>query len=80
MQLDEKTLEKALWLAKLRHWDLTKLIAYAVDRLEVSEPPQDNLLGLFADDPESVDQMLDEVMKDRAAHPLNKRFELTSSK
>jgi hypothetical protein len=32
------------------------------------------LLGLFADEPDSVDAMLAEVMKDRAAHPLNQRF------
>jgi len=29
---------------------------------------------MFADDPESVDEMLAEVMKDRAAHPLNQKF------
>lgn len=74
LQLDEKTLEKALALAKLRHCDVSDLIAYAIDQLVVTEPAKDNLLGLFADDPESVDEMLEEVMKDRAAHPLNQRF------
>ncbi|MDZ7962221.1 MAG: hypothetical protein RMY34_30850 [Aulosira sp. DedQUE10] len=74
LQLDESTLEKALALAKLRHCDLTQLILYAIDQLAVAEPPKDRLLGLFADDPESVDEMLEEVMKDRAAHPLNQRF------
>lgn len=75
LQLDEKTLEKALALAKSRHCDLSKLIVHAIDQLAVAEPPKDRLLGLFADDPESVDEMLEEVMKDRAAHPLNQRFE-----
>lgn len=28
----------------------------------------------FADDPQSVDEMREEVMKDRAAHPFNQRF------
>jgi hypothetical protein len=74
LQLDKKTLEKAHWLAKSRHCDLSELIAYAIDQLAVVEPPKDHLLGLFADDPESVDEMLEEVMKDRAAHPLNQRF------
>lgn len=74
LQLDDKTLEKARWLAKSRHCDLSELISYAINQLEVTDPPKDRLLGLFADDPESVDQMLEEVMKDRAAHPLNQRF------
>ena len=74
LQLDDKTLEKARWLAKSHHRDLSELIAYAIDKLAVTEAANYPLLGLFADDPESVDQMLEEVMKDRAAHPLNQRF------
>ena len=74
LQLDDKTLEKARRLAKSHHRDLSELIAYAINQLEVTDPPKDRLLGLFADDPESVDHMLEEVMKDRAAHPLNQRF------
>ncbi|BAY92816.1 MULTISPECIES: hypothetical protein [unclassified Tolypothrix] len=74
LQLDEKTLEKAQALAKSRHCDLSELIAYAIDQLPKAEPEKYPLLGLFADDPESVDEMLEEVMKDRAAHPLNQRF------
>ncbi|MBD2775843.1 hypothetical protein [Iningainema tapete] len=80
LQLDDKTLEKARWLAKSHHSDLSQLITYAIDQLAatqplaLTEPPKDRLLGLFADDPKSVDQMLEEVMKDRAAHPLNQRF------
>ncbi|MBD2209968.1 hypothetical protein H6G27_08770 [Nostoc linckia FACHB-104] len=53
---------------------MSELIAYAINQLPVAETPKDRLLGLFADDPESVDEMLEKVMKDRAAHPLNQRF------
>ncbi|MFM2063299.1 MAG: hypothetical protein RLZZ507_2969 [Cyanobacteriota bacterium] len=74
LQLDQKTLEKALTLAKSHNLDFSQLVAYAIDKLAVAEPAKDRLLGLFADDPESVDAMLEEVMKDRAAHPLNQRF------
>lgn len=74
LQLDAKTLEKARALAKSRHCDLSELITYAINKLTLTEPPKDRLLGLFADDPEAVDEMLEEVMKDRAAHPLNQRF------
>jgi hypothetical protein len=74
LQLDEKTLNKARALAKSRHCELSELIGYAIDQLMLAEPAEYPLLGLFADDPDSVDEMLEEVMKDRAAHPLNQRF------
>lgn len=67
LQLDQTTLEKALALAESRHCNLSELVAYAIDQLAVAKPKKDRLLGLFADDPDSVDAMLEEVMKDRAA-------------
>lgn len=70
--------EPRYWLAKrmANQSDRTfsELIAYAIEKLAEAEPPKDRILGMFADDPESVDEMLAEVMKDRAAHPLNQRF------
>ncbi|MCF2145013.1 hypothetical protein IQ276_000810 [Desmonostoc muscorum LEGE 12446] len=79
LQIDEKILEKARALAKSHHCDLSQLIAYAIEQLPMREPAMREpakypLLGLFADDPASVDEMLEEVMKDRAAHPLNQGF------
>jgi hypothetical protein len=74
LQLDEKILDKARWLAKSRHCDLSELIAYAIEKLAVLEPPEDRLLGLYADEPELIDEILEEIMRDRAAHPLNQRF------
>ncbi|MEA5564741.1 prevent-host-death protein [Anabaena sp. UHCC 0399] len=70
LQLDQKTLETAIALAKLSHCDLSKLVAYAIDQLALVEAKKDQLRGLFADEPDSVDEMLEEVMKDRVAHPL----------
>ncbi|WP_225977396.1 hypothetical protein [Nostoc sp. CENA543] len=57
LQLDQKTLEKAIDLANSHHFDLSQLFAYAIDQLIVTEPNQDHLLGLFADDPNSVDEI-----------------------
>lgn len=74
LQLDEKTLEKARWLAKSRHCDLSQLITYAIDKLAVTEADNYPLLGLYADEPELIDEILEEIMRDRAAHPLNQRF------
>lgn len=74
MQIDEKTLEKAHLLAKSRQCDLSQLITYAIEQLAVTEPPKDRLLGLYADEPELIDEILEEIMRDRAANPLNQRF------
>ncbi len=74
LQLDEKTLEKAHWLAKSRHCDLSQLITDAIDQLAVTEADNYPLLGLYADEPELIDEILEEIMRDRAAHPLNQRF------
>ncbi|AFY50058.1 hypothetical protein Nos7524_4299 [Nostoc sp. PCC 7524] len=70
LQLDQKTLEKAIALAKSHHCDLSELITYAIDQLTATEQEKDHLLGLFADDPDSVNEMLEEVMKYRAADRL----------
>ncbi len=74
VELDDNILEQAQWMTKWQHCTLDELIAKALKQFAVAEAPNYPLLGLFADDPESVDEMLAEVMKDRAAHPLNQRF------
>ncbi|WP_017719475.1 hypothetical protein [Kamptonema formosum] len=74
LELDGSTLARARAMANQRNCALPELIAEAINKLAVAEPPKDSILGMFADDPESVDEMLAEVMKDRAAHPLNQRF------
>ncbi len=74
LKLDEVTLARASAMAIEHNYTLEQLIAYAIDKLATAKPPKDRILGMFADEPESVDEMLAEVMKDRAAHPLNQRF------
>ncbi|MDF5726873.1 MAG: hypothetical protein PUP92_02285 [Rhizonema sp. PD38] len=44
LQLDDKTLEKARMLAESRHCDLSELVAHAILKLAVVEPPLDRLL------------------------------------
>ena len=74
LQLDKQTLERARWLAQLRHCTLSELIAEGINKLTAAESPKDRILGMFADEPEVVDEILEEIMKDRAAHSLNQRF------
>jgi len=56
--LDKQTLERARWLAELRHCTLSELIAEAINKLAVAEPPKDRILGMFADESEVVDEIL----------------------
>ena len=74
IELDEPTFWKARQMANQCNCTLQELIAKAVQKLAIAEPPKNRILGMFADDPESVDEMLEEVMKDRAAHRLNQKF------
>jgi hypothetical protein len=68
LQLDEQMLDLAPWLAELRHSSLSELIAEAINKLAEAEPPKDRILGMFADEPEIVDEILEEIMSERTAH------------
>ena len=67
LQLDKQTLDRARWLAELRHATLSELIVEAINKLAEAEPPKDRILGMFADEPEVIDEILEEIMSDRAA-------------
>jgi len=66
IELDDKTLEKAQWMAKWHHCNLDELIAKALDSFAVAEAPNYPLLGGWADEPELVDDILADIMSDRA--------------
>ncbi len=74
LELEEATLALARLMANQRNCALPELIAEAIYKLAVAEPPKNRILGMFAERPESVEEMLAEVIKARAAHPLNQRF------
>lgn len=74
IELESPTLWRARGMARDNNCTLDEIIAKAIEKLAQENPPKDRILGMFADDPESVDEMLAEVMKDRAAHPLNQKF------
>lgn len=70
--------ERIYWLAKqMAHQSdraLSDLIAYAIEKLAETEPPEDRIMGGWADEPALVDEILADIMRDRAAHPLNQKF------
>ncbi|MEQ8957725.1 MAG: hypothetical protein RLP02_07355 [Coleofasciculus sp. C2-GNP5-27] len=75
LKLDKKTIELARWLAESRRCNLSELITEAINKLAVKESAQDRIMGMFADEPDVVDEILEEIMRDRAAHPLNQNCE-----
>jgi hypothetical protein len=57
VDLDSETLDKAREVAKSQQSSLESLIQQYVAQL-VNSPPHSTSLGLFQDEPETVDQML----------------------
>jgi len=69
LQLDEQTLARALRLAEFRRCSLEELITEIIEQMEVSETADDPFLGMFADEPELIDQVIESIMMAREAHP-----------
>jgi len=70
LQLDEEILARALKLAASRQCSLEELIKEIIEQMEVSEIADEPFLGMFADEPELIDQMMASTMMAREAHPL----------
>jgi hypothetical protein len=70
VQLDEQTLARAMKLAESRHCTLDELIRDMIENLEAFEVGDEPFLGMFADEPDLIDQVMESVMMAREAHPL----------
>lgn len=70
LQLDEQTLARALQLAASRHCTLKDLIKQIIEQLGADEAANDPILGMFADEPELMDQVMESAMTARELHPL----------
>jgi hypothetical protein len=70
LQLDEQTLERARRVAMLRRSTLEALIKDIIDLLAMAERTDDPILGMFAQEPELIDQVLESAMTARETHPL----------
>jgi hypothetical protein len=70
LHLDEQTLARARRLAKSRHSTLEVLLAALIERLDEAETVGDPLLGMFASEPELLDQVVESAMQAREEHPL----------
>jgi len=70
LQLDEQTLERARNVAMRRRSTLEALIVEIIDLLAGAEGTDDPILGMFAQEPGLIDQVLDSAMNAREMHPL----------
>lgn len=70
LHLDKQTLARAMKLAESRHCALDELIKEMIENLKAFEAADEPLLGMFADDPELIDQVMESAMMAREAHPL----------
>ena len=70
IQLDEKILTRALKVASFRQCTIEDLIKDIIEKFEVYEASKDQLLGMFADEPELIDQVIENTMEAREDHPL----------
>ena len=70
LELDEQTLERARRLAKARRCTVEQLLKKLIEQLDVVPPTVDVFLGLFAQEPELVDQVVESVMQAREQHPM----------
>jgi len=70
LQLDKQTLERAQRVATLRRSTLEALIKEIIDLLAGAEGTGDPIVGMFAQEPELMDQVLDSAMRARETDPL----------
>ena len=71
IELDEQALERAKLLAESRKCTLPELIAEVIKLLAAPKAAKDPWMGLFADEPELVDEILEEALRNRAEQSFN---------
>ncbi|MEH2206661.1 MAG: hypothetical protein V7K53_21725 [Nostoc sp.] len=65
LELDRPTFERAKTLAIVNQSTLSELISHVIERLAEIQEKNDPLMGLYADVPEIVDEIVAEAMEKR---------------
>ena len=73
LQLDKQTLERALMIAELRKCTLEELIREVIEQIKDSETKKDSIIGMFADETDLIDQLLESAMESRESQPLRQK-------
>lgn len=70
LELDEQTLERARRLAEARRCTVEQLIKEMIEHLGPAATPDDVFLGMFAQEPELIDRVVESAMQAREEHSL----------
>lgn len=70
LQLDDQTAERLRRLASARRVTLEELLQETISQLGETAEKDDPLWGLFADDAELIDQVVEGAMQAREERPL----------
>ncbi|MEH1951102.1 MAG: hypothetical protein V7K77_29740 [Nostoc sp.] len=65
LELDRLTFERAKTLAIVNQSTLSELISHVIERLAEVQEKNDPLMGLYADVPEIIDEIVAEAMEKR---------------
>lgn len=72
IKLDLKTSERARRLARAHGMTVKALVQHVIAQLDHRTSSPDLLLGLFADEPALIDQVVDQALQFREMRPLRR--------
>lgn len=72
VELDPQTSERVRRLAQARGTTINALVQSLITQLDSGEATRDSLLGLFADEPALLDQVVDQALQTRETQPLRR--------
>lgn len=75
LQLEPQTIQQAEQVAQYRDLSLERLISEIIEKLARMLHSSDPLWGLFADEPELIDQIVEAVLQARESHPVRTSHE-----
>lgn len=75
LELDEQTIARARELAEMRHCSLDQLIKELIEQGTKPTASSDTVLGMFADEPELLDEVVDSAMRARERDALRRTIE-----
>ena len=78
LHIDELTYARAKQLAEKRNVSVEEIVSEAIERLALApreESTGDSIIGLFADVPELVDQVVEDAYRSRQRDPLRQPSE-----
>ena len=75
IQLDKQTLARAQLLSRLRGYSLDSLIKELINQTRVTTLEDNRLLGMFADEPQLMDQVVESSMIARERDVLRRPSE-----